>query len=896
MNELLGWARWAWSERLGWTILHSLWQIAAITAVFAASSLWLRRSSPRARYALGCLSLLAMVGLPLATFVSLGDARSQTSAVTAAAVRPMPTNRTAETPAPISDSAKEGPADSPGAAPVRSARPAWMVLVGGLLPWLSGGWMLGVVLFSLRPLLGLWTVHRLRSRGLSPPPAGLTRLADNLVARFCIRRPIQFAQSALVEVPTVLGYLRPIVLLPASALTGLSAEQLELILAHELAHVRRHDYLVNVLQTGIETLLFYHPGTWWVSARVRAERENCCDDMAVELCGSRGAYVGALLALEQQRAPGPLALAASGGSLVTRARRLISPTASETGLGRASAWLAGLLPVGTLALLFLLGSTFAAGSGGAQSEPQAKQPAVAQAGAEAGTEADSKPAPAKPVVSGEAGAQPAQPKSNAGEAKAGAGGAPVAAEADPIKIVVPVTLEDDATAKLKIVLSDQYSRPVKTWENVEPGDVGLELPELKSGNYRFEISADGYSKGHLTLTVARDGIDVTPKRQKLYRRRYAVLRYAVNLLGERDLVGTNVKEGRVAISFGSVPDLHGDWIFVQQGEVPSFRFHRIGTEPGFAYPPENSTFEDLKLAPPRGQYDSFNSLVAAEKGMILFNRIVGNDADGRRYAKILVEDITETPPADIQVIDTLLPPTRSKVKLAEESEPLAGDGTSGEVTVTVGLEDEAVAPVKVSLRNNSGKLLKTWESEKPGVVRAQLPELPNGYYNLTTSAEGYSSVKTSFSVSGAGLQPDQVSIDLYRPRYVVLRYVINTKGERNLTGDNIKDGRVGILFGSVPQLGDWRVDQRDGQAEAFVIRRIPNTGFTLAREGATFDELDRAPPDEDYSPDPAEFPFEKGMILFNHVVGHRPQFERYAKLLVEEIQIIDARDRPGKGR
>ena len=98
--------------------------------------------------------------------------------------------------------------------------------------------------------------------------------------------------------PTVIGWLKPVVLLPASALAGLTPRQLEAILAHELAHIRRHDYLVNLLQTLVETLLFYHPAVWWLSRRIRVERENCCDDLAVSLCGDPVAYAAALADLE----------------------------------------------------------------------------------------------------------------------------------------------------------------------------------------------------------------------------------------------------------------------------------------------------------------------------------------------------------------------------------------------------------------------------------------------------------------------------------------------------------------------------------------------------------------------------------------------------------------------
>ena len=118
-----------------------------------------------------------------------------------------------------------------------------------------------------------------------------------LAARLGIRRPVRLLESARVQVPVVIGALRPVLLLPASALTGLAPAQVEAVLAHELAHIRRHDYPVNLLQSAAETLLFYHPGVWWLSARIRAEREHCCDDIAVRVCGDAVGYAEALTSI-----------------------------------------------------------------------------------------------------------------------------------------------------------------------------------------------------------------------------------------------------------------------------------------------------------------------------------------------------------------------------------------------------------------------------------------------------------------------------------------------------------------------------------------------------------------------------------------------------------------------
>jgi hypothetical protein len=165
--------------------------------------------------------------------------------------------------------------------------------------------------------------QRLRRHGLGAVApeveASLTRLAVALR----VSRPVRLLESALVEVPTCIGWLRPLILLPASTLAGLSMQQLELLLAHELAHVRRRDYLVNLLQAAAETLLFYHPAVWWVSHRMRVEREHCCDDLAVAACGDALGYARALATLEERRSPAPaLAMAADGASLVARVRRL----------------------------------------------------------------------------------------------------------------------------------------------------------------------------------------------------------------------------------------------------------------------------------------------------------------------------------------------------------------------------------------------------------------------------------------------------------------------------------------------------------------------------------------------------------------------------------------------
>jgi hypothetical protein len=201
-------------------------------------------------------------------------------------------------------------------------------------------------------------VQRLRRSGLARVPACEETLV-RLLQALPVSVPVRLYQSALIQVPTVVGWLRPVILLPASAITGLSPDQLELILAHELAHIRRWDYLLNLLQTAVETLLFYHPAVWWVSKRMRVEREHCCDDLAVTAGGNAIRYARALADLEGLCSQAPaLTMAATGGSLFERIARLVGPPRH---LSRASRGLATLLVFSSLSLALGVGSSLLRG-------------------------------------------------------------------------------------------------------------------------------------------------------------------------------------------------------------------------------------------------------------------------------------------------------------------------------------------------------------------------------------------------------------------------------------------------------------------------------------------------------------------------------------------------------
>jgi TonB family protein len=305
MSFLETWVATPFAAALGWTVLHSIWQ-GAILAAALVIVLTITRS-PRVRYTAACLAMLAMsaaFGLTL--------------------VRELPRERqeprTATTPA-----AHAPRAGLPGdlSQPSDSSLAAYV-------PWLAPLWIAGVWIFYLKHAIGWIAIHRLRRRGVCGVSDEWQQHLRRLSQRLRLTRPVRLLESCLVDAPLVLGHFRPMILMPVGLLAGLPAEQMEAILLHELAHIRRYDYLVNIFQRFVEGLLFYHPAVWWMSRVIRTERENCCDDVVVALNGKAHEYAAALAALEQNRGAGrELAVAATGGSVVRRIRRLLYPPTSS---------------------------------------------------------------------------------------------------------------------------------------------------------------------------------------------------------------------------------------------------------------------------------------------------------------------------------------------------------------------------------------------------------------------------------------------------------------------------------------------------------------------------------------------------------------------------------------
>ena len=300
-------------EALSWTLLHFLWQGSLAALFLAAFYAAINPRSANLRYLAGCAAMALMLALPVMTFVALYQS-------------PVEAGISANTP-PASRASIDSATDNPLPAGLitRAAQAANLrTLFTPFAPWLTLLWFAGVIALSLRTLAGWLYVRRLTNCLTGTLSLEWQRRFAQLCRELRILRPVRLLESALVQVPTVIGWLRPVVLIPASALMGLTPRQLEAVIAHELAHIRRYDYLINLLQTAVEILLFYHPAVWSVSRRVRAEREHCCDDLAVAACGDALVYARALAEIEALRKVSPqLAMAADGGSLLARIQRIV---------------------------------------------------------------------------------------------------------------------------------------------------------------------------------------------------------------------------------------------------------------------------------------------------------------------------------------------------------------------------------------------------------------------------------------------------------------------------------------------------------------------------------------------------------------------------------------------
>lgn len=283
---------------IGWTLVHFSWQGALIGGQTALALALLRKARPETRYLVACTGLLLCLAWPAAElFMRLGGDSGAAGGF-----------------ALVQEGSTEGVVQDGD----------WSGLFQRNLAWIVGAWAVCALLLALRMIAGLLWVRRAATRE-GHDPAWQVRV-DRLATRFGLARPVRLRIVNGLSSPVTAGWWRPVVLVPASLVTSMPPHLLEALLAHELAHIQRHDYLVNLCQNVIESLLFYHPAVWWISRRIRVEREQIADSIAARQLGEPRRLALALSELEKlQFSPHHLAQAANGGDLMSRIKQLVRP-------------------------------------------------------------------------------------------------------------------------------------------------------------------------------------------------------------------------------------------------------------------------------------------------------------------------------------------------------------------------------------------------------------------------------------------------------------------------------------------------------------------------------------------------------------------------------------------
>ncbi len=286
---------------LGWTFVHSLWQGSLVALIMTAVLGKISSQQARKRYVIATLSLISVLLCSVITFVLLYQ-------------QPVETVRGTD----LFATAVTATADV-----ATLSIYAW---ISQFNPFLVSIWIMGVVFFALRFCFGLGYLQHLKSQTIVTSPEWQTSL-DKIVHTLGYTRSVRLAQSALIRIPVVTGYLKPVILFPVGIINQLHTDEVEAILAHEVAHLVRNDFVQNLVQSLIEMVFYYHPAVWWISAVVRSERENCCDDLAVQVCSNSFTYAKALVRLEDvsYRAPAlALPFAGSKGHLLNRIKRILN--------------------------------------------------------------------------------------------------------------------------------------------------------------------------------------------------------------------------------------------------------------------------------------------------------------------------------------------------------------------------------------------------------------------------------------------------------------------------------------------------------------------------------------------------------------------------------------------
>ncbi|MEW6990654.1 M56 family metallopeptidase [Colwelliaceae bacterium 6441] len=292
---------------LALTLIHFLWQGCLIALTLKFFLLLTPHNNSRTRYAFSTFAMLACLVMPIITFITIFE--------------PNYIDLVEQSTAIFSSMAQEKLTSN--------ATVTWYQSVFDSLPYVSLFWLSIVLLLTSKLVIELYNVNQLPKKGTLAANKALQQRFEQLILQINLTKKPQLLISLTADIPMAIGWLKPVILIPAAMLTGLTPAQLDMLLLHELAHIRRHDYLVNCLQTLIETFLFFHPAVLWISKQMRNEREYCSDDIAVKVSGNPIAYAhtladtATLCSKHRHHAIPNMAMAASGGDLKQRVVRLI---------------------------------------------------------------------------------------------------------------------------------------------------------------------------------------------------------------------------------------------------------------------------------------------------------------------------------------------------------------------------------------------------------------------------------------------------------------------------------------------------------------------------------------------------------------------------------------------
>jgi bla regulator protein blaR1 len=471
MTALAHWLTPELTRTAAMTILHFVWQGAALAAIAAAAMALFRSAS--ARYNIAVTLLVCMVAAPAITFYVL----RQEQAAQSQRYRNISTtsvNGDALTITVAQDLVERAAALQQRVVPASA----------DYLPLLVEAWLIGVLLLSLRPAAGFFALRRIRRQHAKAVSARLSERCLALQDRLGITRVIRFCECLTLEAPAVIGWLCPVVYLPLSAITGLSAAQLDAVIAHELAHIKRFDAFVNVFQIVAETLLFYHPAVWWLSKRIRTERENCCDDVAVAVCGDPASYAQALANMAEWQAAPVLAMAVNRHPLAARVARILGASKLRGNFGNGSVAASVLgLTASLVAGHVLLGTSHAA------PVPQASQTSAA------------------PALTATSAASASVPVGARAEAQAQAAIAPVVdAETDPSAIVITAPEPLAPLPPLPVVADDGF-------QSTQPdsSDNHIARAPQATSSYIDGLNAAGLNNLSIDQLIALKTQHVTPE-------------------------------------------------------------------------------------------------------------------------------------------------------------------------------------------------------------------------------------------------------------------------------------------------------------------------------------------------------------------------------------------------